>query len=80
MSSSVVRRSADTALAFDASSALVTSCALSDNAVAVRASGGTNKVDANVIPDDFRANEAVFCATRFERNIAPLSSEAMGGL
>lgn len=80
MSSSVVRRSADTALAFDASSALVTSCALSDNAVAVRTSGGTNKVDANVIPDDFRANEAVFCATRFERNIAPLSSEAMGGL
>lgn len=80
MSSSVIRRSADTAVAFDASSALVMSSALSDNKIGVRASGGTSKVDVETIPDDFRANEAVFCATRFDRNVTPLSSEVMGGL
>ena len=80
MSSSVIRRSADTAVAFDASSALVMSSALSDNKIGVRASGGTSKVDVQTIPDDFRANEAVFCATRFDRNVTPLSSEVMGGL
>lgn len=80
MSSSLVRRSADTALAFDASSALVMSSVLSDNKVGVRASGGTSKVDAEILPDDFRAYEAVFSATRFDRNVTPLSGEAMGGL
>jgi hypothetical protein len=77
LSSSRVRRSADTAVAFDGSAAIVSSSWFTDNQVAIRAAGGTRKIDAEVAPTDFKPNEALFFGVRFDRNTTPFSTASI---
>jgi hypothetical protein len=74
MDTSTVRRSDNTALAFDGAAGVVSASALYENEVALRLSGGVELVHATSAPSGIVDGKAVLYATSVERNQTDVST------
>ena len=74
MDSSIVRRSANTALAFDGAAGVVSASSLYENDVALRLSGGVELVHASSAPAGVVDGKAVLYATTIRNNHTDVSN------